>query len=123
MSQQRLVFYINNVSAGKEFDNMLWTWKQSSFIPHLYCDKLNQDYDEPIVITPHVESASGYNILLMFDPAPIEVLAQFDLIIDFAEKYDIALVKKSRERYREYTNKNWQVDSITSGHFLQMSLE
>ena len=101
---------------------MLWTWKQSSFIPHIYADKLNQEYDEPIVITPHIENAPGYNILLQFDPAPIDVFNQFDLIIDFAEKYNIALLKKSRERYRDYTNKNWQVDSITSGHFLQMEL-
>ena len=58
----------------------------------------------------------------MFDPAPIHVLQEFDLVIDFAEKYNLALLKKSRERYKDYTNKGWQVDSMPSGHFLQMSL-
>ena len=118
----RMVFYINNQTLAKDFDQKLWIWKQSSFIPHLYTTKLDTAFEEPVVITSEIETAADYNMLLMYDPAPLEVLSKFDQVIDFAEKYDLTALQKSRERYRMYQEKKWPVETVKPGQFLLLNL-
>lgn len=117
---KRMVFFINNPESAGKFDDKLWIWKQSSFIPHIYTASLNQTFDEPVVITSEIIDSADYKLLLMYDPAPPEVMEKFDVVIDFAEKYNQALLKKSRDRFREGTKKSWEIDSVLPGSFLQM---
>ena len=118
----RMVFYINDQILAKDFDQKLWMWKQSSFIPHLYTPKLETPFEEPVIITSEIETAADYNILLMYDPAPLEVLSKFTQVIDFAEKYDLTALQKSRERYQMYQEKKWPVDTVKPGEFLLLNL-
>ena len=122
LAHRRLVFYTKDVDLAKEFDRMLWMWKQSSFIPHLYSEKLSNSYDEPVVITSHVEKVEGYDSLLLYDPLSLDTLLQFEMVVDFAEKYNQTNLAKSRERYREYQKNKWSTESLPPGQFLQMSL-
>lgn len=118
----RMVFYIKDSVLARDFDQKLWIWKQSSFIPHILTDKLITEQEEPVVITSQIETAAGYNILLMFDPAPLEVLTEFDQVIDFAEKYDLSALQMSRDRYRIYQEKKIPVDTVKPGEFLLLNL-
>ncbi len=118
----RMVFYINNQTLAQDFDHKLWIWKQSSFVPHLYTTKLDTAFEEPVVITSEIETAADYNMLLMYDPAPFEVLSMFDRVIDFAEKYDLTKLQESRERYRAYHDKKWPVETVKPGQFLLLNL-
>ncbi len=118
----RMVFYIENPTLAKDFDQKLWIWKQSSFIPHLYVEKLDTSFEEPVIITSQVESSADYDVLLMYDPAPLEVVNMFDQVIDFAEKYDLAALKESRDRFRHYQTNKLSVDSMKPGQFLLVNL-
>lgn len=117
----RMVFYAADPDSAREFDNMLWIWKQSSFIPHLFTETMDQSYDEPVVITSKIADSSGYDLLLSHDPVDSGLVEKFDFVIDFAEKYNQTLIKNSRDRFRQYQKNNWQIDSIPPGRFLQMS--
>jgi DNA polymerase IIIc chi subunit len=80
-------------------------------------------FEEPVVITSEIETAADYNILLMYDPAPLEVLSKFDQVIDFAEKYDLTALQKSRKRYQMYQEKKWPVETVKPGEFLLLNLK
>ena len=121
-SQKRVALYVSEAGVAEEFDRLLWIWKQSSFIPHLYTEQLSTSYEEQVVITTKIDHTDGYDTLLLYDPAPAEVLNQFNLVIDFAEKYNMTSLTKSRERFKEYKDKNWPLESLPPGQFLQMPL-
>lgn len=118
----RMVFYIKNTTIAKDFDQKLWIWKQSSFIPHVFTEKLESSFEEPVVITPEIENVADYDTLLMYDPAPMDVINQFENVIDFAEKYDQAALQSSRDRYRSYQEKKWTTESLKPGEFLLLDL-
>jgi DNA polymerase-3 subunit chi len=119
---KKLVFHVANPTVAKEFDQKLWIWKQSSFIPHIYVEKLDQSYEEPVVITSQIEDSTGYDTVLMYDPIPQDKLSQFDTVIDFAEKYDQAALQRSRQRYLKYQENKWPTETVKPGQFLLVNL-
>ena len=118
---RRTVFYTDDPESARQYDNMLWIWKQSCFIPHVFTETMDQPYEEPVVITSKITDSSGYDLLLLHDPVEPGLVDKFDIVIDFAEKYNQTLLKNSRDRYRQYQKNNWQIESIPPGTFLQMS--
>ena len=63
----RMVFYIENEVLARDFDQKLWIWKQSSFIPHVYVQQLETALEEPVILTSEIASAADYDVLLMYD--------------------------------------------------------
>jgi DNA polymerase-3 subunit chi len=121
-AERRSVFFVKESALAKDLDRMLWIWKQSSFIPHVYSERLDNRYDEPVVITSQIDKVENFNTLILYDPAPLEVMSRFDLVVDFAEKYNQTSLLQSRERYRQYQKNEWPTESLPPGQFLQMPL-
>ena len=119
---RKTVLFSTETGLAEDLDRMLWIWKQSSFVPHVYTESLKNPFEEPVVLTSQIEKAESFNTLILYDPAPADILVHFDLVIDFAEKYNQASLLKSRERYRQYQKNNWQTESLPPGQFLQMPL-
>jgi len=115
---KRLIIYSEKAEGGKNLDQLLWTWKQQSFIPHQYVDILSERKAEPVVLTTEIAFTDGYDSIILFDPLPVGQLQSFDLIIDFAEKYDMPALTASRERYKTYRSNNFQIESLPPGEFL-----
>ena len=102
---------------------MLWTWKPSSFIPHIYIDPLEFPQEELVIITSKINENCDFNILIMIDPVPGRIMRQFNTIIDFAEKYDLSGLKNSRERYKEFKKENFKLKTMQPGEFLSSKIE
>lgn len=100
--------YDNNVSvtvfAGEtklltQLDDLLWTWKQESFVPHsLY--QQNTAVDTPVLLTAEKDHLPETDALILYDPLPPEYLYKYKLVIDFAEVYHSDKVKQSRIRFK-----------------------
>ena len=123
LANKRVVIFTEDPEKAKEIDQLLWTWKQSSFIPHIYCDTLEASAYEPILITSHISNNFDYHILILMDPVTTETLNKFEVVIEFAEKYDIACLSASRERYKMYKSHNYQIETLQPGEFLTTQIE
>ncbi len=118
LDNQRIVIYAENENACKNIDTLLWTWKQQSFIPHMFLDSLSEPHQEPVIITSIIEAIADYSTLLLVDPLPLAVVSQFPTVIDFAEKYEAQALESSRERYKIYRDQNFKIETMPPGEFL-----
>jgi len=121
-NNRRIAIYSSNEEECKKYDSLLWTWKQQSFVPHIYLDILSESFPEPIVITTKIDSPADYDTVLMIDPLPIEIVNQFPTVIDFAEKYDSQGIELSRKRFKLYKEQNLHIESLQPGEFLHSAL-
>ena len=63
------------------FDDLLWTFRPDSFVPHgSFGGKKNEPLP-PVVITTDPEKIPGFESLLMLDYCPVETVAQFSQAI------------------------------------------
>jgi DNA polymerase-3 subunit chi len=115
---KRLVIYSEKDETSISLDSMLWTWKQQSFIPHKCLESLIEPQSEPVILTNQIESASGYDTLLLHDPLHIDIVNKFSNIIDFAEKYDAPALEASRKRYKIYRDQNYTINTLQPGEYL-----
>ena len=53
-AKKRVIISINDKEEAKNYDQLLWTWKQSSFIPHVFIDSIQDRPEEPVVITSKI---------------------------------------------------------------------
>ena len=115
---KRTIVHVTEESEGQKLDQMMWSWKQNSFVPHLYCNEVNQEFTEPVIIAKSIIKTDRFDSLLLVQPADIKIIQTFDTVFDFAEKYDLALVKKSRERYKLYQQENFKLNTYQPGEYL-----
>jgi len=86
--------------SAVQIDNLLWTWKQDSFIPHQIYNGSSAG-DSPVLICDSADNLSSTQALVLFDPLPMKALTNFNLIIDFAEIYHADKKVQSRQRFKE----------------------
>ena len=120
---KKVVILVKDSKEGDELDRLLWIWKQSSFIPHLYTGLLSYKLPEPVVVTSQIEDNPGFEILLLAHPISLDNIIKFKQVIDFAEKYDSTLLNLSRDRFKLYRDNNLKVETWQPGDFLIADLE
>ncbi len=102
--QGKKVFIIVDTEGRAEsLDRVLWTFKQSSFIPHEIIDELSADIEVPVVISALTAKNYEADILIVAKNVLDEseaFLTSFDQVIDFADQTDESSTLQSRERYR-----------------------
>ena len=99
---QRVLVMVEDDNQGVTLDQFMWVWKKASFLPHVYDNGTVECLDEPVVITTRAANANGATVLIAGQPCPVDFARQFQVVIDFAEVYDDALLMASRERFRAY---------------------
>jgi DNA polymerase-3 subunit chi len=62
-------------------DELLWTFKPDSFVPHRFSRDEKDEVTSPVVITIGEEKISGFEFLLMLNYCPVEIVAQFSQVI------------------------------------------
>ena len=118
LAGKKVVILVKDDKEGNEFDQLLWIWKQASFIPHLYSQLLNYKVLESVVLTSRIENNPGFEILLLAHPVSLDTVLKFKQVIDFAEKYDSNRIKLSRDRFKIYRDNNLKVETWQPGDFL-----
>jgi len=118
MNGNRVVINVADEEEGKSLDKMLWTWKQSAFIPHSFISDMSNHTDDPVLITDHIEKNIPYDILVLVSPTPIENFNGFQKVIDFAEKYNPTKIITDRERFKVYRENELAVETCNPGEYL-----
>jgi DNA polymerase-3 subunit chi len=97
---QTVAVYTPSEAEASELDDLLWTFRQNSFIPHVRLTAAVEPLIEPVVIfsSNPDDAMSDVLILASVDELP-EWSSGFPHIYDFAEVYDEAHSQAGRRRY------------------------
>ncbi len=114
----KVVINVSDENEGKTLDNMLWSWKQSSFIPHNFADSLTESNQDPVLIATDISENISYDTLILVHPADLEICNNYKRVIDFAEKYNPTKLETDRKRYKLYRDKKYTIETLNPGEFL-----
>jgi DNA polymerase III subunit chi len=120
---KKVIIRVKDAEEGNEIDRLLWIWKQSSFVPHLFTQHLNYTIPEPVVLTTQIEANPGFDILMLADPVPLDTVLKFAQVIDFAEKYDTTLLNLSRNRFKLYREHKLKIETWQPSEFLAADIK
>ncbi len=101
-------------------DQLLWSWKQDSFIPHA---QAGEEDGEPVILHSVEIPENGSGALILFDPLGPEKFSDFKYVIDFAELYDKERLLASRKRFKAIRDGgHYKIEFLKLGAFLQKQL-
>lgn len=82
---------------AQQLDQMLWTFSQSSFIPHRIVHPQDQrPWMEPVVITVGEVLSSGHEVLVCDIPVSPDFMGRYSLVLHFVLLDDMEQRKHSR---------------------------
>lgn len=81
-------------------DDLLWTFRQDSFIPHERYPLIGQD-DSPILIGTRLPLDRNAQVLINFTNILPEDFSRFERVIELVDQHPEVLAT-SRERFRQY---------------------
>ena len=70
-----------NQQQAVRLDDLLWTFRPDTFVPHGFFGHEKDEPLPPVVITTEQEKIPGFESLLMLDYCPVETVAQFSQAI------------------------------------------
>lgn len=94
---------------AKLLDDLMWTFDQSSFVPHGLYDPDCPDRDTPVAIGSHTAPVDGYNVLISLLESVPESYDSFPRVVELVDNtpQDKAL---ARDRYRWYRDRGCDLD-------------
>ena len=102
--QKNTIFvYSPNEYITNDLDQMLWTFKESSFIAHTTLEE--QIQYSPVYINHVIKSIDPFSIIINLTPKTITPTNTINKIIEFVYN-DKAQKQLSREKYLFYKNNN-----------------
>ncbi len=101
--KHRIYIHVDNDVEAQRLDELLWTFSQSSFVPH---ECINSDASQsvpqsPVVIGYHNHAPNSYDLLINLGQKIPQFCQQFERIAEVVADTD-ALRQISREHFRFY---------------------
>jgi len=118
LNGKKIIVNTVDEDEGNSLDRLLWTWKQSSFIPHSFIPQLTASADDPVIITTNLNIDLKYDTLILLNPTSFDIFDWFSTVIDFAEKYNQTKLVADRERYKEYRDKKFNIETFNPGEYI-----
>ena len=114
---QQIRIYTEQLKDANLLDQLLWTWKQDSFIPHT---RLTEANEEAVLICSANEVCDKSDALILFDPVDSQFFSNYKYIIDFAETYDQQRLQASRLRFKKARDSGqYEIEFLKLGAFLR----
>lgn len=104
--------YIHAASreAAATIDDLLWTFRDTSFLPHASVDATDSVGDSPIIIGWEGEQAQQRQVLINLSGAVPEHAENYERIIEIVPS-DPAERNQARARYKDYRDKGLEMHS------------
>lgn len=102
-----------DADQAKKIDKKLWTFKQSSFVPHAIIGEAEEPVIEPVLIAVGDEEVPESDVLMVASGRdPDGWVGRFPRVYDFAEIYDSDLRLAARERFKTYQDGGYKMKFI-----------
>ncbi len=114
--RKRVRIVVDSTAAAQLIDQLLWTFSQSSFIPHaIFSPGGAAQPDEPVLITPGEFNVDGFDALVCDCAADIEFMSRFDSAVHFILTDDPKRKEKSRGLWLKARNSGLNPIHVPSG--------
>ena len=104
----KIIILTSSKERGENLDEYLWTFKQQSFIPHIYSEEIVRE--EPVVITVVEKNLNGASILMLDTPSSYDFMREFEWVMDFVDRTNDQTLSNSRKRFKEYKDAGFDVE-------------
>jgi DNA polymerase-3 subunit chi len=98
--KKKILIYSGSNAAARQLDQLLWTFKQESFLPHGLWPGSDFD-DNPVLITSEAEQWPAADVVILETRLPLKKITGWRQVIDFTDAFDPDLLEISRARYKE----------------------
>ena len=105
---KRAVVWTNTAEKAEELNIGLWTYSQSSFIPHGTAEDGFSDH-QPIYITAKSDNPNKANFIVTTDNVVIQDFTNFERCFDVFNGQDSVSVSAARTRWKNYQNAGHQL--------------
>jgi len=113
---QTVAVHVADRDEAERLDDLMWTFEDGAFIPHVVCSEAEQPAIEPVVIYWGDEPLGEAQVLVeAAGGEPTGRFEQFDHVVDFAETYDEALRELSRCRYKACQEAGYRMRYVREG--------
>ncbi len=99
--QMKAVVLIETEEQLKEIDAQLWSYSQSSFLPHGSA-KDGYEKDQPIWLTTQLENPNAASVLVVIEGEEVKDFASFDKCLNLFNGYDEKSVANARQKWQSY---------------------
>ncbi|MCF6765437.1 DNA polymerase III subunit chi [Thiotrichales bacterium 19S3-7] len=112
-SQQRLIVLCKNYQMLEELDQLLWSYKDSSFIAHLPIDELTEKTASvPVILTTdEVEINTDCNIIVKLQNSELSSLWPLNdtfRVLEIVDQ-DQTVLESSRNNFKDYKKRGFKV--------------
>jgi DNA polymerase III subunit chi len=106
----KVVCFGTNIRLLEELDDLLWTFSEDDFLPHVMTGH-PEIHNTPIILTNQVEDISHYDLLINLDNYCPPFFARFDRLIEIVG-IDETNKKLARDRYRFYKERGYPLNTF-----------
>jgi len=105
---RRILIITDSTQAAQHLDQMLWSFSQSSFIPHRIVARTPaESVIEPVIIVPNELAVPGYEVALADSPVTLHYLQPFTIAVHFVLTDDPDQRQESRLLWQNARDLGW----------------
>ena len=108
---KRVFILTSTAEESQALDNLLWSFKQGSFIPHEIVDSTQQQTTEVLpnsVLIGVSTSTTSASVLINLSTELPDNMDRFERIVEIIDQ-DVQIKQAGRQRYKAYQSKNFQL--------------
>lgn len=110
----KILLHVQDEQQAEIMDDLLWTWRQGSFIPHEHC-QAGKSAESPVIINYHPEPETDMqDVLINLAPEVPLFFSQFDRVAEIIDQNEQTR-QSGRERYRFYQERGYPLESHDIG--------
>lgn len=106
----RLIVYAPDAARANEFDRLLWTFSQASFVPHVRAGHALAA-ETPVVIVSDDADLPHHEALLNLSDEPPPFFSRFSLLREVVSQHSEDRLL-ARERHKFYKSRGFSVESL-----------
>jgi DNA polymerase-3 subunit chi len=107
--QHKVYIHTAGEPQARQFDDLLWTFRQNSFVPHALYPAAADDAS-PVLIGWHDHPAFQAEVLINLGDRIPAFFENFARVVELVDQ-NAAILNQSRQRFREYREYGYEPNS------------
>ncbi len=109
----RVYIHVASDSDARRMDELLWTFRQGSFVPHGLIAEINDDLT-PVLIGADAQAGGEHDVLINMGDSIPAFFSRFERVAEVVEG-DQTGRQAARERFRFYRDRGYPLDTHDIG--------
>ncbi len=104
---KRIYLYCGDDATASRLDELLWTFRQGSFVPH---ERAGEDAGAPVIIGDTPPPAREADVLINLDRDVPDFFSRFERVAEIVDTDEQAR-SQARQRYQFYRDRGYDLES------------